>query len=505
MNCNYCGAPLNGDETHCPACGKPLAGDDAQTEEAVQGETDTGSSAEPDEMPPTPSAEEPEPARQEPGKKKDAPKTAVLVIGILAVLAVIAALVVLLVNGSKKSAAQDSATAETTAAETTAAVSSETDAETETAATPTVSYSSRSAEEYNDALLDQVIATCGDYTLTNRTLPFYYWREYYTFQNYYADYISYLLDTTAGLDTQMYDETTTWEQMFLDSAISTFETSAAACTAANAEGYTLPAEAQASLDSLEDTLASYAQQIGKETAEDYLQYIYGPYCTVDSYREFLGEYLLASSYLSSKLSAQEITDEALEGYYEENITNYESNGLEKDDTSMVNVRHILIEPATVDLAEGDEGYDEAVQAAKDDAKAKAEEIYAQWQAGDMTEDSFAALATANSEDSGSAADGGLYEDVYPGEMKEDFNTWCFADGRQPGDTGIVETDYGYHIVYFVGSTGESHWHSVVYSDYQNELYSQMCTDLIAAYPATSDLTNAAIYPCNVEMAASSGQ
>ena len=31
-----------------------------------------------------------------------------------------------------------------------------------------------------------------------------------------------------------------------------------------------------------------------------------------------------------------------------------------------------------------------------------------------------------------------------------FNDWCFDAARKTGDTDIVETSYGYHIIYFVG-------------------------------------------------------
>ena len=31
-----------------------------------------------------------------------------------------------------------------------------------------------------------------------------------------------------------------------------------------------------------------------------------------------------------------------------------------------------------------------------------------------------------------------------------FEDWCFADGRKAGDTGIVETTYGSHVMYYVG-------------------------------------------------------
>lgn len=502
MKCKYCGSPLSGDETLCPTCGQPL---DAVTEDILAAEEESSSVAADkqddlisDETTEASMGDEQETSFEipeesaAPVKNKERSKTTMLVIGLIAALAVIAVLVVLLVTGRTNNPSSTLEDPDTTQA----------GEETETEAVPTVSYSNRTDEEYDDALLDQVISTCGDYTLTNRSLAYYYWRELYSFQSYYSSYISYLLDLSAGLDTQMYDDTTTWEQYFLSSAISTFQTTAAACTAANAEGFTLTDNALASLDALEETLQSYAVQLGLKTAEEYLQLSYGPYCDLESYRAFMGQYLLASTYLASQLENQDVSDEALEAFYQENLTSYEEAGLEKSDVPMVNVRHILIQPDAVELTEEDEGYEEAVQAAKDAAKEKADELYAQWQAGDMTEDSFAALATENTQDAGSAQTGGLYESVYPGKTVEAFDAWCFAEGRETGDTDIVETSYGYHIMYYVGDTGESYWHSVVLSDYQNQLYSDICAGLIAAYPETTDLTNAAIYPCNVVQYAS---
>ena len=35
-------------------------------------------------------------------------------------------------------------------------------------------------------------------------------------------------------------------------------------------------------------------------------------------------------------------------------------------------------------------------------------------------------------------------------MVNSFSAWCFDKDRKTGDTGIVMTDYGYHIMYFVG-------------------------------------------------------
>ena len=152
---------------------------------------------------------------------------------------------------------------------------------------------------------------------------------------------------------------------------------------------------------------------------------------------------------------------------------------------MVNVRHILIQPTHADGEAEDAHADGETYSAEELAAAKksAEDILAQWSSGEATEDSFAALANEHSAD-GDGTTGGLYENVYPGQMVASFNDWCFDSSRKPGDTGIVETTYGFHVMYFVGNT------DLTYRDYQisSELRSadveQWHTDLLAAVTAT---------------------
>lgn len=111
----------------------------------------------------------------------------------------------------------------------------------------------------------------------------------------------------------------------------------------------------------------------------------------------------------------------------------------RDESVLKNVRHILLSADTY-------GSDDA-------AKAKADEVYKEWQGGDATEDSFGELANKYSSDGGSNSKGGLYENVTEGQMVEEFDDWCFDSSRKPGDTGIVKTQFGYHIMYFVGDSG----------------------------------------------------
>ena len=144
-----------------------------------------------------------------------------------------------------------------------------------------------------------------------------------------------------------------------------------------------------------------------------------------------------------------------------------------------NVRHILVTPEhNHEEGETHEAGETASAEELAAAKATAEEILAQWQAGDATEEAFAALANEKSAD-GDGTTGGLYENVYPGQMVANFNDWCFDSARKAGDTGIVESEYGYHVMYFVGDSEQT------YRDYQIETQLRN-SDLDTWYAETVD-------------------
>ena len=119
------------------------------------------------------------------------------------------------------------------------------------------------------------------------------------------------------------------------------------------------------------------------------------------------------------------------------------HGKERADFHAVNVRHILVE-------------DEAT----------ANDVLTQYQAGEQTEEAFAALAQEHSTDK--ADEGGLYENVYVGQMVKPFENWCFDPARQSGDTGIVQTDYGYHIMYFVSANDAPYWQQMAATKLAND-------------------------------------
>ncbi len=141
-----------------------------------------------------------------------------------------------------------------------------------------------------------------------------------------------------------------------------------------------------------------------------------------------------------------------------------------NDHPLANVRHILaaFEGGTYNSTTGTTTYSDAEKKA---AREKADKLLAEWKSGDATEASFAEMSNKHSAD-GDGTTGGLYENVYPGQMVVNFNDWCFDESRKPGDTGIVESVYGYHVMYYVGDSDEN------YRDYMvtNDLLSKDMTE-----------------------------
>ena len=167
------------------------------------------------------------------------------------------------------------------------------------------------------------------------------------------------------------------------------------------------------------------------------------------------------------------------------------------DTKTYDVRHILVkfpeadEKATdgdakkeVEVKEFDASKYEAtvVNAVKEpvtDAESynKAIDVLTSYLEGDKTEDAFAKLAMLHSAD-GNAADGGIYEDVTVGYMVPEFEGWALDEARKAGDVGIVETTYGYHIMYFI-QTETTTWSDTIRNDLAAEKYNVFTEELVA--------------------------
>ena len=153
----------------------------------------------------------------------------------------------------------------------------------------------------------------------------------------------------------------------------------------------------------------------------------------------------------------------------------------RNDYNTVNMRHILFKVDKTTLDSTSATYNDDLAALRQTALDKANDVLQQWKDKGATEDAFAELADANSDDS---ASGGLYKQVYKDQMTTEMNDWLFDPARKSGDCDIVLTDsYGYHIVYFIG-TDEPYWKVQVKNTLTNNDYSSWSTGLVENVTAT---------------------
>ncbi len=338
-------------------------------------------------------------------------------------------------------------------------------------------------DEDTQASIDEVISTVESYATeygyddADEYLESYYgkgatletYTTYMTVQYYASAYASY--------KSESFTYTTSELRTYYDENVESFDTityRVFTVTTEDDDSATAKATADAMAGELDGTESSFATAAYNYADED----------SQESYED--EDYTLRSNYSYSSLSS-----DYADWLFSEERTAGESAVFATDtgyavvmfvsrddnDYAMVNVRHILVSVE----ATGDD--DESTDEDWENCLAAIEEIEALWEASDMTEEDFAELAMEYSDDS-SADDGGLIEDIYKNEMVENFENWCFDESRGVGDYGIVQTSYGYHLMYYVG-TGEEYWATLADAAIRSEDYSAWYEEYSADYTGKS--------------------
>lgn len=473
MVCKYCQAALEEGSTVCPACGKPveeecvqetvlpeaeqLPEENAEAAHSEQAETaEEAAVCVPEEEETAEEAEEDSPAENAINREK-AEKREKLFVRITAIvscavllLAVFAGVWTAFGGSVRKNTLEGNA-----------------------------SYEVQAGEAAQKA--DVVVARIGDAELSNSMLQMFYWDEIYNFTQKYYNYLSYLgLDFSQPLSAQTTDDgQTTWEQYFLEGALNTWRQYQALYLKAEADGFVPSVTKQEFLQNIPATLQEAATASGYATVNDMAVGDYGPGANSKVYEEYLRLCYTGTFYFDSLYAALEVTDAELEAYYEANGAKLKTNyGIDKQTGKLVDVRHILLVPeGGVEDETGNVTYSEKEWEA---CREKAQALLNRFLEGEATEEQFAKLATENTVDPGSKQTGGLYEMVYQGQMVPEFDAWCFDEAREPGDTDLVLTSYGYHIMYYI--YGDEAWIRYSTEGILYEKGAELLQGILDAYP-----------------------
>ena len=338
---------------------------------------------------------------------------------------------------------------------------------------------------YTGAVSDGVVAVVGDTTLTAEELQAWYWAEV---AQYRRENHEISPDFDRALDTQICEIDTnvvTWQQYFLQKALTSWHHARAMILQSgeiamtteeaykpnlkNYEVYLkdIPAVKylygyeshyqpntlhQQYLDSLPETLEALAKAKGYAGVGEMAKEAFGT--TEEALLAYAWDYNYAYMYFTELSYDIEPTEEELEANWLEMRGSYGESG------RSVDIRHILLIPEeTVE----EETVVEAVEVAADGRVTCSENLWAiceqkgweqleYWQKKTKeTEFTFGEIAVKLSQDTGTALDGGRYLGIREGQLTEELDSWCFDEARQPGDTTVIRSPYGVHILYFAGS------------------------------------------------------
>jgi len=304
-----------------------------------------------------------------------------------------------------------------------------------------------------------VVARVGERTLTNEQLQIWYRLEAASWQQEIGPDFSRPLDTQAC---ELDGSVNSWQQFFLKRALNTWHSAAALALQAesqplateeayqpNLENYDtymtgMPATEflygynplyrpnsmhQGYLDGLPQTLEELARQKG---FADLAALAAGFGTTPEVLTEAVELYNFGYMYLTQLGYGVDTSDEAVRAHMEA-AGGYGGTG------HTVDIRHILLVP------------EDSTQEAWDACAAEAEAMLAAWAKDRRCSGAtFSELAVKHSRDSGSAVNGGNYRDLKQGQLLPLLDDWCFDPARQAGDTVILRSEHGIHLLYFTG-------------------------------------------------------
>lgn len=286
-------------------------------------------------------------------------------------------------------------------------------------------FSDNKTKEYG---AKDVVAIFGDHNLTNAELSLYYYDTVYLYYVYYYTYYgTAIFDVQTSLFDQEFSENQSWGDYIVSSSIDTWKLTKIACDIIKNENFTIPEDKLTEIKNLKNNIETTATTQGYSSGAEYIKAQYGPFVTIDDYIKYYEESVYYDYYYNQM--------------FESRYRDYLDDNIDTLDKYNVSVRHILISPEV-----------EKDEASLAEAKLKAEQVLKTWQDGGATETLFIELVTEHSDDTASVPYGGLYEDFATGKMVQQFDEWSFDTTRKYGDCEIVETQFGYHIIFFITRT-----------------------------------------------------
>ena len=320
---------------------------------------------------------------------------------------------------------------------------------------------------------DTLVATAGAAELTNDQLSVWYWAEV---ARYRQEAHGVAPDFDRPLDVQVCEidgTVNSWQQYFLKQALSSWHRAQAMVQHAdqipltfeeaykpnrvNTEKYMtgMPASSvlygyeshyqpnsmhQAYLDSIPRMLTDMAKEMGYETSANMAKTAFSS--SLQALETYAYSYNRGYMYFTHLSHYIEPAQEELDAFWADHSSSYSAEGAEVD------FRQILLIPegdVTV-AADGSVACSEDAWAACEEKALDTMNYWLRYNRG--TEATFGETAHNISLDTGMGENGGFYQGIRQGQLTGVLDSWCFDPAREPGDTVILRSPYGIHILYF---------------------------------------------------------
>lgn len=172
----------------------------------------------------------------------------------------------------------------------------------------------------NSAMNDTYVMV-GNEEITKHEYDFYYNMYLNQFLSTYSSIISYMgIDMTKDLSTQPYDESSSWKDVFDESAVNELISVKALYNDAAANGFEY--DVTADYEELLNSIKTSAESSGISTGR-YYKLMYGDYATAENVKPYIEENLIADAYYNKLLEDNKPADDEITAYYEANKKYYD--------------------------------------------------------------------------------------------------------------------------------------------------------------------------------------
>lgn len=271
--------------------------------------------------------------------------------------------------------------------------------------------------------------------------------NYYTTLNQYYSQNGYLLslmgvDMTGDLSTQMYTQDLSWQDFFQEMTVENMRTNKSLMREAKAEGFTHDTTEE--FNTFQETAREQAAANGV-SLDNFLKTAYGPYATMDRIENYVKDAMYVTAYYRQQSENLMPSEEEINAYYAEHPDDYDSVDyqLVQVDAELPTEPTELADPQPEETEDGDDAGEGETEDGEEEAyepsEAEIEEaMKAAKMEAELTEKNFPEDTATVGFNRQHSAISTYYAD------------WLFEEGREPGDTTIVEntTDHCYYVVQF---------------------------------------------------------